>query len=62
MIQIHDVEYFERREAGERSAADIAVDPVARSIHLNLADRYAEKVAGAQKLETLHEDGQSYDR
>lgn len=34
--------YFARRAAEERRAAELAIDPVARSTHLELACRYGE--------------------
>jgi hypothetical protein len=36
------LEYFRRREAEERSAAKSAASEVARRVHLDLADHYAE--------------------
>ena len=40
----HDSEYFARREAQERLAAEQSVDLAARRVHQVLADRYAERV------------------
>ena len=39
----HDsgIDYFEQREVEERVRAELAMDPAARRIHLELADRYA---------------------
>ncbi|SDC85622.1 hypothetical protein SAMN05444678_106125 [Sphingomonas sp. YR710] len=54
MIEIHDTEYFARREICERSAANLATNMVARKIHLDLADRYAEKAARSVAHSTWH--------
>lgn len=40
-----DHDYFLRRAAEEREAADRASDPLARRAHLDLARRYDEVVA-----------------
>jgi hypothetical protein len=41
----HDVEYALQREAQERIAAQAAIDPAVRHIHLKLAEHYAEQAA-----------------
>ncbi|MES2046608.1 MAG: hypothetical protein V4475_22275 [Pseudomonadota bacterium] len=40
-----NADYLRRREAQERALADIAADPAARHIHLDLAKQYAERRA-----------------
>ncbi len=42
---IENADYLRRREAQERALADIATDPAARHIHLDLAKHYAERRA-----------------
>jgi len=39
----HEIDYAVEREAQERIAAKMAVDPAARHIHLTLAERYADQ-------------------
>jgi hypothetical protein len=41
MMPEHDIEYAREREAQERIAAQTAIDPAARAIHLKLAECYA---------------------
>jgi hypothetical protein len=41
-----DVIYHQRRASEERTAALNARDPQARRVHLELADRYEERVRG----------------
>lgn len=43
MFPEHDIEFCTRREATERAAAEAATDPIARGIHTEIADRYAEQ-------------------
>jgi hypothetical protein len=46
MIIETELDFLREREAQERSAADKAVDPAAREIHLTLAKRYARRTIG----------------
>lgn len=39
-----DYEYFRQRERHERSCAEQAHDQAARRVHLDMADRYADRV------------------
>ena len=41
----HDTEYALEREAQERIAANMAIDPAARAIHLKLAESYAAQAS-----------------
>ena len=43
-----DFDYFKRRAAEERKAADCASDPCVRRVHLDLARRYDEAVEAAK--------------
>jgi len=51
-----DVDYFQRRAAEERSAADRATSEGARNAHLDLAQRYDELAQGIDA-----QQGQSVD-
>lgn len=39
-----DLAYYRRRTAEERSAAEVASDPLVRAVHLDLARRYDEQI------------------
>lgn len=41
--QIDDAAYALRREAQERTAANLAKDPAVRDAHLAMAERYADR-------------------
>jgi hypothetical protein len=45
-----DHDYFRRRAAEERAAADRAADPLAQRAHLELADRYDEVAEAARGM------------
>lgn len=49
MVPQYDIEYSLMREAQERAAALATTDPLAREIHLELADRYADRAWGARE-------------
>jgi hypothetical protein len=40
----NDYAYFRQREADERGCAERALDQTARRAHLDMAERYAERV------------------
>ncbi|MGA1798033.1 hypothetical protein VH567_04550 [Sphingomonas sp. 4RDLI-65] len=46
MIPKYDIEYSLMREAVERAACEAATDVTAKSAHLRLADRYADRAWG----------------
>lgn len=41
-------DYYTQRETQERSAAERTEDPIARRVHLELANSYAEKLSVLQ--------------
>lgn len=43
---MQDIDYFGRRSIQEREAAAKAADPLARDLHLQMAQRYDELVGG----------------
>jgi hypothetical protein len=43
-MERNDYAYFTQREADERGCAERAQDQTARRAHLDLAERYAERV------------------
>ena len=43
-MERNDYVYFRQREADERDCAERAQDQTARRAHLDLAERYAERV------------------
>jgi hypothetical protein len=43
-VRESDLDYYRRRAADERKAAECATDPTARRVHLDLARRYDEAV------------------
>jgi hypothetical protein len=43
-VRESDFDYFRRRAAEERQAAESATDPAARRVHLDLARRYDDAV------------------
>ncbi|RJF92878.1 hypothetical protein D3876_00350 [Sphingomonas cavernae] len=54
MVPSDDSDYFLRREREERIAAACATHPAARSVHLDMANRYLARasasIAGARRL------------
>ncbi|MDH7973450.1 hypothetical protein QH494_14765 [Sphingomonas sp. AR_OL41] len=54
LADLHETaDYLTRREAEERTRAAGATDPCARRVHLDLAQRYAERRA-ALTAELMH--------
>lgn len=53
MAAIEDTEYFKRREAAERKLAAVSCEPQTAKIHLEMAERYAEKSAAFEARSTL---------
>lgn len=49
MIPKYDIEHSLAREKVERVAAAAATYPPARTLHLDLADRYADRAWGARE-------------
>ncbi|HEY0621726.1 hypothetical protein [Sphingomonas sp.] len=43
-MERNDYAYFRQREADERASAERAQDQTARCAHLDMAERYAERV------------------
>lgn len=43
-MERNDYDYFRRRERAERANAERAQDQTARCAHLDMAERYAERV------------------
>jgi hypothetical protein len=55
VIREDDLDFCARRETEERAAAASAIDPTVKSIHLDMADRYADRAWGLEKDRHLEE-------
>lgn len=56
MTDQQDIEYFARRAAASRAAAERSTHPVAKSIHAIMADRYEELLADRKERAVLKQD------